>query len=183
VEDLGFDLDLSHSALFLQGDLNYRIRPPIPIKPLKTSLIQPKASFNNQQQSINSMKSAKENLATDLEKGETEIENKDHRERRDHNDNNETLELVAAAVRASASAGAGGRYRMEEKEIDREDRNWQQHWRRATTVREELSSLQVSLRLSLSLRCKGLFLYTGGVLCIVEYCVRQLALVFFYHNL
>ena len=44
---------------------------------------------------------------------------------------------------------------------------------------------QVSLSLSLSLRLmfKGIFLYTVGILFHVEWCIRQLALVFFNHNL
>ena len=42
----GFDLDISHCALFLQGDLNYRIRPPVPATSLSTSETSVDASAN-----------------------------------------------------------------------------------------------------------------------------------------
>ena len=45
------------------------------------------------------------------------------------------------------------------------------------------ASTQDSLQVSLSIRWKGLLLYGGGVLFHVEWCIRQTALVFFYHTL
>ena len=39
---------------------------------------------------------------------------------------------------------------------------------------ESFYDVQVSLMLSLMLRSKGLFLYTVGILCDVEWCIRQL---------